>query len=42
MADKVGPMFGVLEEADDTGAGVPPPLPPAQRLEESGTEYVVS
>ena len=34
-------MFGASEEADDTGAGDPPLLPPTQRLEESEIEYVV-
>ena len=32
-------VFGVLGRAEDAGPGEPPP-PPAQRLEESGTEYV--
>lgn len=34
MAEKVGNVFGAVGEADDTGAGDPSPLPPAQMLEE--------
>ncbi len=36
VADEVGKTFGTFVEVDDTGAGEPPPLPPAQRLDESG------
>ena len=39
MDDRLGKVF----EAEDTGAEDPPPsVPPAQRLAESGIEYVVS
>lgn len=40
MADKVGNVSGVFEGVGDMDAG--DPLPPAQRLKESGIEYVVS